>query len=144
LPDGGAADWTKRHLDRLATTLFLDDTQKSQVAALLARQDVATGPAVEQARHDGMRRRIDALLAAFPADSFVAEKLDLSGPTGRSPHARLDEAATFAVGLLPILRLGQVLQFADQTGRSGSQPERFIEDIDPSPRRAPPLLPGLR
>ncbi len=134
-PDGGTVDPTRRRLEALTATLGLDDVQQRQVAALLVRQAAATSPAVEQAHREAMRKRIDALLAAFPQEAFQAEKLDLSGPSGRSPHERLDEAATFAAGMLPILKVGQLFLFADQTEKGGGRPERFVEDVEPGPPR---------
>lgn len=133
--DGGPVDVTARRLELLSVELSLDDGQKRQVAALLARQAATEGPAVEQARHDAMRRRVDALLTAFPQDSFEAKKLDLSGPTGKLPHERLDEAAAFAAGMMPILKVGQLLMFADQTQHGAGRPERFVEDIEAGPPR---------
>jgi hypothetical protein len=132
-PDAGVVDLAKRHLEKVTAELSLDDGQQKRVAVLLARQGLAAAPAVEQARRDAMHKRVDALLAAFPQDSFDAHKLDLSGPSGKAPHERLDEAATFAAGMLSILNLGQRLLFADQTEHAGAHPERFLEDVDPFP-----------
>jgi hypothetical protein len=132
-PDAGVVDWSKRRLDRLTSELGLDDTQQKQAAPLVARDAAASSPAAIQARRDAMQKRLDALLAAFPKDSFDAKKADLSGPAGKSPHERLDEAAVFAAGLLPILRLGQIARFAEQTERAGMRPERIIEDVDKGP-----------
>jgi hypothetical protein len=132
-PDAGVVDLAKRHLEKVTAELSLDDGQQKRVAVLLARQGLAAAPTVEQARRDAMRKRVDALLAAFPQDSFDAHKLDLSGPSGKAPHERLDEAATFAAGMISILNLGQRLLFADQTEHAGGHPERFLEDVDPGP-----------
>ena len=132
--DAGASDWTRRRLDRLATELDLDADQQRQVLPLLARDARIASPAAIQARHDAMQRRVDALLAEFPKESFDAKAADLSGPSGRSPHEKLDQAATFAAALLPILKLGQIVRFAEQTERAGSRPERIIEDVDRAPR----------
>ncbi len=136
-PAPEAVDWSKRRLDRLASDLGLDDTQQKQAAPLVARDAAASSPAAIQARRDAMQKRVDALLAAFPKDSFDAKKFDLSGPGGKSPHDRLDEAAVFAAGLLPILRIGQIGRFAEQTERAGMRPERIIEDVDRGPPAGP-------
>ncbi len=140
-PDGGVVDPTKRRFELLTAELGLDAGQQKRVAALLARQAAATGPAVEQARRDAMHRRVDALLAAFPQESFDAHKLDLSGPSGKAPHERLDEAAAFAQGLMPILNKGQILMFADQTEHGGGRPEHLLEDVQPGPPRPLDLRP---
>jgi hypothetical protein len=136
--DAGVVDWSKHRLDRLSSELGLDDTQQKQAAPLVARGAATSSPAAIQARREAMQKRVDALLAAFPKDSFDAKKVDLSGPAGRSPHDRLDEAAVFAAGLLPILRIGQIARFAEQTERAGMRPERIIEDVG---RALPPAGP---
>jgi hypothetical protein len=130
---------TQRRLERLTNALGLDDTQQRRVAALLAPDAAASSPAAERARHDAEQRRLDALLAAFPNDAFDARGLDLSGPAGRAPHERLDRAAVFATGLVPILGLGQLLRFAEQTERAGRPPERILDDVDRGPA---PVAPG--
>jgi len=137
-PDAGIVDWSQRRLDRLTSELGLDDTQKKQAAPVVAKDAAASSPAAIQARRDAMQKRVDALLAAFPKDAFDAKKVDLSGPAGKSPHDRLDQAAVFAAGLLPILRIGQIARFAEQTERAGTRPERIIEDVDKGPPPAGP------
>ena len=136
--DGGAADWVRRRLERMTRQLALDDAQQKQVAALLAK-DTAMMPAATQARRDATQKRVDTLLADFPKDTFDAKKAELTAPPGKTPHDRLDQAATFAMGLLPILKPDQVTKFADQTERMGNRPERYFEDIDHGPPPAGPV-----
>jgi hypothetical protein len=121
--------WMSRRIDGLTSQLGLDDGQQDEVTALLARTPQPSSPAAVQARTSAMKRRVDALIADFPKDWFDARREDLSGPAGKSPHAALDEAATFAAGLIPTLKLGQLARFAVQTERAGSRPEHILEDV---------------
>jgi hypothetical protein len=121
--------WMSRRIDGLTSQLALNDEQQDQVTALLARSPQPSSPAAVEARASAMKKRVDALLADFPKDWFDAKREDLSGPAGRSPHAALDEAATFAAGIVPILKMGQLARFAVQTDRGGSRPEHILEDV---------------
>jgi hypothetical protein len=130
--DAGAPDWVKQRLEHLTKQLGLDDGQQKQVAALLAK-DTGLTPAALSARRDAMQKRVDALLTDFPKDTFDAKKADLAAPPGKTPHDRLDQALSFAMGILPLLKPDQVAKFADQTERMGSRPERYMEDIEHGP-----------
>jgi hypothetical protein len=137
-PEPATGDFTERRLELLTSALDLDDTQRKLVATLLAPDASASSPAAARARRDAEQRRLDALLAAFPRDAFDARNLDLSGPAGRAPHERFDRAAVFARGLVPILRLGQLARFAEQTERAGRPPERILDDVGRSPAAVAP------
>ncbi len=130
--DAGAALWAARRLERLTKQLGLDEAQQKQVAALLAK-DTGMSASSLQSRRDAMQKRVDALLATFPKDTFDAKKADLAVPPGKTPHDRLEAAATFATALVPLLRPDQVSKFAEQTERMGSRPERYFEDIEHGP-----------
>ena len=134
-PDGGVVDPTKRRLEVVTAELGLDAGQQKRVAALLARQGAATGPAVEQARRDASTSASTRCWPSSRKESFDAHKLDLSGPSGKAPHERLDEAAAFAVGMMPILNKVQILMFADPDRARRWAPERFLEDVEPGPPR---------
>jgi hypothetical protein len=121
-----ASDWPKRHLDALTSQLSLDDEQQEQIASVLARGPQPSSPTAIQARNSAMQKRVDTLLADFPKDTFDAKREDLSGPAGKSPRPLLDEAVTLAIGVVPILKMGQLARYAMQTERGGN---RVVEDI---------------
>jgi Spy/CpxP family protein refolding chaperone len=122
MPDGGAIDFHKRRLDRYSAELALDDAQKKQVAALIARDPATT--ATMQARREASQKRVDALLAEFVKDPFDAKKLDLS-TGGKTPHEYEESQATFIAGLLPVLHPDQREKLAVRTERSGNRPGRM-------------------
>jgi Spy/CpxP family protein refolding chaperone len=131
MPDGGAIDWHKRRLDRYSAELALDDAQKKQVAALIARDPVTT--ATMQAKRDAAQKRVDTLLVEFVKDPFDAKKLDLSSGGGKTPHENEEMQATFIGNLLPILHPDQREKLAVRTERSGNRPNRMGgDDSEPS------------
>ena len=104
MPDAGAADWTKRRLDRMTKELGLDDAQQRSVGALLAKQPA---PAAMDTMRTDSKKRLDALLAAFEKDGFDAKKLDLSMMAGKKPHDMIDQQVAFTTALLAILKADQ-------------------------------------
>lgn len=126
-PDGGAIDWHKRKLDRYAVELALDDGQKKQVAALIAKEPTT---ATVQARRDATQKRVDTLLAEFTKDPFDAKKLDLSMGGGKTPHDAEEAQAAFVGGLLPLLHPDQREKLAVRTERGGTRPGRGGDDMD--------------
>jgi Spy/CpxP family protein refolding chaperone len=122
MPDGGAVDFHKRRLDRYSAELALDDTQKKQVAALIAREPATA--ATIQARREASQKRVDALLAEFVKDPFDAKKLDLS-MGGKTPHEYEESQASFVASLLPILHPDQREKLAVRTERNGNRPGRM-------------------
>jgi len=126
MPDGGAIDWHKRRLDRYSAELALDDGQKKQVAALIAKEPLTA--ASVQARRDASQKRVDALLAEFVKDPFEAKKLDLSMGGGKTPHDNEEMQVTFITGLLPILHPDQREKLAVRTERAGMRPNRMGGD----------------
>ena len=122
VPDAGAPELQKRRLDRLTHELGLDDAQQKQVAALVGRSEVVT-PATIQARRDDLRKRTDALLAAFEQDTFSAKRFDLTMTPGRRPHEVLDKQATFYGALTGLLKPEQRARLAARIDR-GPVPTR--------------------
>jgi|HubBroStandDraft_2_1064218.scaffolds.fasta_scaffold14203_4 Spy/CpxP family protein refolding chaperone len=106
-PDGGAPDWSKRRLDRLSAQLTLDAAQQKQVAALLAKAKDPPNADGFEARWEDHKKRTDALLTAFGADTFDGKKVDLTLLPGKTTHEALDHIATFLTQLVPILRPDQ-------------------------------------
>jgi len=105
--DGGPPDWSKRRLDRLSAQLTLDPTQQKQVGALLSKAKDPPNAATFESRWEEHKKRTDALLAAFAADTFDGKKLDLALMPGKTPHEPLDHIVSFFTQLLPILRQDQ-------------------------------------
>lgn len=145
-PDGGAPDMTARHVERMTAELALDDTQKKAVAALYAKDTMMT-PAAMQARHDAIEKRIDAVLADFPKDSFDAKKADLSASPGKTPHDLMVRQTTLSTGLLAILKGDQVAKYADRLERQGRMPTRYVLDVENGPPlpmgEDMPMMPGI-
>lgn len=104
MPDAGAADWTKRRLDRMTKDLGLDDAQQRSAGALLAKQP---GPAAMDAMRTDSKKRLEALLVAFEKDGFDAKMLDLSMMAGKKPHDMIDQQVGFTNALLAILKADQ-------------------------------------
>jgi hypothetical protein len=105
--DGGAPDWSKRRLDRLSAQLTLDPAQQKQVGALLAKAKDPPNAAVFESRWEDQKKRSDALLTAFEAETFEGKKLDLTLMPGKTAHEPLDHMAALFTQLLPILRPDQ-------------------------------------
>jgi Spy/CpxP family protein refolding chaperone len=101
--DGGAADWNKRGLDRMTKDLDLDAAQQKSVAALMAKGEPMT-PAAMDAKKADMKKRMDALMTAFEADTFDAKKMDMSMMPGKKMHDMMDKHVQFFAALLPILK----------------------------------------
>ncbi len=116
------AEGTAARLDRLTRELALDADQQQQVASLLAAQ-----PGPTPARQSAHRERFDALLNAFPTESFDAKT---TVQTMQSPTAALrdhiERKVGFVSALLPILRpdqremLASMLERSSEHARSGT------------------------
>jgi hypothetical protein len=145
-PDGGAPDFLGRRVDRMTAELGLDDGQKKAVAAVFTKDTTMT-PASMQARHDAIQKRIDAVLADFPKDTFDAKKADLSAPPGKTPHDLMERQASIATALLGILKGDQVIKYADRVDRMGRLPTRYMLDVENGPPMPGgedmPLMPGM-
>jgi Spy/CpxP family protein refolding chaperone len=130
--DGGAPDMQKRRLDRMTTQLGLDDGQKTQVAALLAKQP-APDPAAMKANWDDMKKRSDAMLTAFAADGFDATKLDWSMPGGKNMKDAMSKRVDFLSALIAILKPDQLNKLAAGMQQGGGAPIRPMNaPIDPA------------
>jgi Spy/CpxP family protein refolding chaperone len=112
LPDAGGTDlMMKMRIARLTSDLTLDDAQQKQVSLLVAKLDT---PAAAQARKDAAKQQVDALLTAFGADGFDANKVP---PPGKSLHEGMERDVTFTSQLVPILRPDQREKLATQRER---------------------------
>jgi Spy/CpxP family protein refolding chaperone len=105
--DGGAPDWAKKRVDTLTADLGLDAEQQKQSAAIVAKANDPPNAAGMKVRWDDMKKRMDALLAAFAADPFDAKTADLTILPGKTAHDPMDHMATFFSKLLPILHPDQ-------------------------------------
>jgi Spy/CpxP family protein refolding chaperone len=111
--DGGAGDPSARRLDRMATDLGLDPGQQKQVAALLAKQPSLV------AMRDDTNKRMDAILTAFQADAFDAQKV--LQPTTKAPHDAMDRQIAFTSQLLAVLHPDQREKLAVSTAKRGGR-----------------------
>jgi hypothetical protein len=95
--------FAQHRLAHLTETLGLDASQQTQVQAIMDANRPT--PAAMQAHHDAQAARTDALLTAFVADGFDANKLELAPPVdaamGPGMHGQ------FLAKLVPILRADQ-------------------------------------
>jgi len=105
--DGGAADWTKKRVDKLTTDLGLDTGQQKQLAAILVKANDPPNAAGMKSRWDDLRKRMDTLLTAFVGDTFDAKKADLTVMPGKTAHDPMDHMVAFFSQLLPILHADQ-------------------------------------
>ncbi len=136
--DAGTPDWQKRRVDRLTRELALDDGQQKQVTALVAKNAPAS-PGTWQTRRDEMKKKSEAILAAFEQDAFDAKKQDLSmGPPGGKPHEMFDKQVALVSGLLPILKQDQRDKLAASMDRPHGpegfpgRPGHTEGDVDPA------------
>jgi Spy/CpxP family protein refolding chaperone len=132
--DGGAPDWNRKRLDRLASDLALEPGQQKQVAAILAKAGGPPNASAMQLRWEERKQRADALLTAFASDTFDAKKLDLSILPGKTAHEAMDRMVTFFTQILPTLHPDQRDRLAaalvrpfgggDHAGMPGPAPAR--------------------
>jgi hypothetical protein len=98
-----AEEGTTARLDRLTRDLALDAAQQQRVAGLLAAQ-----PARVEAYHAEYRRRVDAVLNAFPTETFDARTTaQTAGSPAAMVHEHVQRKVAFLAELLPILRPDQ-------------------------------------
>jgi len=123
--DAGAADPSKRRLERLTADLSLDPDQQRQAAGILAKtNDLPSGPAM-RSRWEERKKRAENVLATFAGDAFDAKTLDLTVLPGKTPHDAMDHIVSFLSKLLPILYANQRDKLADSLDRpfgAGGQP----------------------
>jgi Spy/CpxP family protein refolding chaperone len=112
LPDAGGPDVAmKMRVARLTNELSLDDAQQKQVSALVAKLEP---PTAAQSRKDAAKQQVGALLTAFAADGFDANKVP---PPGKSLHEGMERDVTFTAQLVSILRPEQREKLATQRER---------------------------
>jgi Spy/CpxP family protein refolding chaperone len=99
-----AEEMGKKRLERMTRELGLDTAQQHQVAALIAAQPTPQGHPMEE-----RRRRMDALLTAFEADTFDARTAAPAPPMSPAEMVRegTDRQVAFLSQLMPILRPDQ-------------------------------------
>ncbi len=106
---GAIADKVTRQVDRMASDLTLDDTQKKQVTALVTKEEKTKAAHPEPDK----RKALDALLTAFQADSFDAKKgVEQATLDGKAPHDAMDEQIKFTAALVAILHPDQCAKLA--------------------------------
>jgi Spy/CpxP family protein refolding chaperone len=96
-------EWSKRRLQRMTKEMDLDAAQQKSVEALLAKEDQPP-PATMDSMHEEMKKRTDALLTGFEADTFDATKMELSPTAPKKPGEAADKHVQFLSQLLPILK----------------------------------------
>jgi Spy/CpxP family protein refolding chaperone len=120
LPDAGGTDlMMKMRVGRLANDLTLDDAQQKQVSALVTKLEPA---GAAQSRKDAAKQHVDALLTAFGADGFDANKVP---PPGKSLHEGMERDVTFTAQLVSILRPDQREKLATQRDRMSTMRARM-------------------
>lgn len=103
-PAPSAEDAGRTKLDRITRELDLDPQQQQQLSVLLAGQP----PGAESPAED-RQRRIDALLAAFDADTFDPRAMRPAGMASPGDMVRdaVDREIAFLSKVVPILRPDQ-------------------------------------
>jgi len=94
-------EFKKRRMEKLTKELDLDADQQKKVDALMAKP-AAKGPGAEDGR-ETYKKRMEAVLTAFEADTFDAKKLE-DGAPARKMSEGMSEHLQFLNGLLPILK----------------------------------------
>jgi Spy/CpxP family protein refolding chaperone len=114
--EGKTGESLSDRLNRLTRELDLDPDQRSRVSAMLASEPGANMPHVTEGR-----QRLDAILDAFPSDSFDARPI-LEPAASTVPvmvREHVDHKVAFLTQLVPILRQDQRDKLAShlETGR---------------------------
>jgi Spy/CpxP family protein refolding chaperone len=134
--DGGTTDWTKRRLDRLTAELSLDSGQQRQAAAILSKPSGPPSGAALQTRWEDRKKRYDAILTAFAADTLDSKTLDLAIMPGKTAHEPMDRMVEFFTTFLPILHPDQRDKLAISIDRPFGTMGRPGADGGPSARSA--------
>lgn len=93
----------KRRLERLSKQLELDADQQKKVEPILAKHETGPGFAKMGAAREEMKKRLDALLAAFEKDTFSAAKLDL-GMDPKKHREMVKKRVDYLNALLGVLK----------------------------------------
>jgi Spy/CpxP family protein refolding chaperone len=124
------ADGSKRRLEKLTGELGLDASQQKSVESLIARDKHADPPDAGAAR-EHMKKRTDAVLAAFEGDGFDAAKVDLSTAPDRKMGESMDRRERFLSQLLPLLKPEQREKLAASMDKPPAQrPGRMGDHAD--------------
>jgi Spy/CpxP family protein refolding chaperone len=134
--DGGAADWSKRRLDRWTAELSLDPGQQKQVTALLGKRSGPPSSADLRGRWDDRRKRFDAVLTAFAAEAFDGGSFDLGVMPGKTAHEPFDHMVEFFSAFVPILHPDQRDKLATSLDRPFGVMGRPMTDGGGGPRGA--------
>ena len=154
--DGAATDWTKKRVDKLTSDLDLDAGQQRQLLAILGKASDPPSAAGLKSRWEDVRRRIDALLAAFAGDTFDPKRVDLTIMPGKTPHDPMDHMVAFFSQVLPILHADQRDKLANDLDKpfgfgggpgmrgegKGAAPRTTSRSRSRSPARAQPAAGG--
>jgi Spy/CpxP family protein refolding chaperone len=111
------ADWQKRKLDHLTTSLSLDDGQQKTVDAFLAK-DTTTAAAME-AKHADMKKWKDSMLTSFEGDTFEGKKLVAASPMAKSPREMVERDIQLWSQLVPVLKPEQRDMLATEIEKPG-------------------------
>lgn len=127
-PSGDPTGFATRRAERLTKQLELDPAQQKRVEALVAKdRPEALTPAARQAERHEAERRVDAVWAAFEADTFDATKLGTLPAPPPKAKSRMTRELGFLAELLPILR-------PEQRERLAASMERRFEHHGPGGR----------
>lgn len=93
----------KRRLERLTGELGLDADQQKKVEPILAKHDMGREGGKAGGAREEMRKRMDALLAAFEKDTFSAAKLDF-GADAKHYREMAKKQAEYLNALLAVIK----------------------------------------
>ncbi len=120
--DGGVADFAARKVERMTIEIGLDPAQQKQVSAMIIKQANVSG--MLNLREDA-KKQMEALLSAFQADAFDAQKtLSRTMNMAKAPHDGMEAQITFVTQLLPVLRPEQREKFAASIERTMTPRDR--------------------
>jgi hypothetical protein len=124
----------KKRLEHMTSELGLDDAQQKKVDALLSKDD-GKSPAD---LHADLKKRMDALLTAFEADTFDAKKQEVFTTAANTARTMAGRETAFLAQVLPILQPGQREKLAAKLDNraahlgerpSAGLPPLFLEDL---------------
>ena len=127
--DAGTSDWTKHKLERMTAELGLDAGQQKAVAAPIAKDPMT--PAAMESRREAMKKRTEAVLAAFATDAFDAKKVDLATTPDKTSSESFARTVSFDAQLVPLLRGDQREKLAARAERPSRGP-RPLAGEEPS------------
>ena len=99
----GDAERAKRRLERLSGELGLDADQQKKVEPILMKHDLGRAGNKGGDAREEMKKRMDALLAAFEKDTFSAAKLEF-GADAKRHREMAKKKAEYLNALLGVLK----------------------------------------